>query len=219
MKIPFTSEQFLENFRNYNHSVFPVQILFYVMALAIILLAVKRKSYTDKLISAFLMGFWLWMGVVYHYVFFSAINKAAYVFGSLFILQAILFFYFGILKSRLSFRFSSTINGITGSMLMLFALVVYPVAGFIQGHAYPSSPTFGLPCPTTIFTFGILLWSSVKIPIALLIIPLVWSFIGFSASFTLGIFEDAGLPVASIAATSLLMIHNRKIKTDTSKIK
>jgi hypothetical protein len=54
---------------------------------------------------------------------------------------------------------------------VVFALVLYPVIGYTFGHIYPSSPTFGLPCPTTIFTFGIFLWSDKRLPVAILVIP------------------------------------------------
>jgi Family of unknown function (DUF6064) len=59
-----------------------------------------------------------------------------------------------------------------------------------------SSPTFGLPCPTTIFTLGMLLWLDKTPPLYLLIIPLLWSLIGTVAALKLGIREDVGLLVS-----------------------
>jgi hypothetical protein len=80
--------------------------------------------------------------------------------------------------------------------LILYALILYPIVGSLLGHVYPSSPTFGLPCPTTIFTFGMLLWVR-KPPLIVLIIPVLWSIVGFSAALQLGIKEDIGLPMAA----------------------
>jgi hypothetical protein len=84
------------------------------------------------------------------------------------------------------------------------------VLGYLFGHVYPKSPTFGLPCPTTIFTFGLLLWTKTKFPKAVLVIPFLWSLIGFSAALTMGIHEDIGLLVAGVLGTVLLLLRERK---------
>lgn len=48
-----------------------------------------------------------------------------------------------------------------------------PSLGVAIGHTYPAQPTFGLPCPTTIFTFGLLLWVRPPVPWSLLVIPVL----------------------------------------------
>jgi hypothetical protein len=212
MKTPFTAEQFFEVFRNYNESVFPLQLLFYLGSAFIIIETLKPTAKSNKIISGILGIFWLWMGVVYHLIYFSSINKAAYMFGALFILQGILFIAFGVLSNKLSFKFQSGVYSITGLILMAFALVVYPILGYVLGHRYPSSPSFGLPCPTTIFTFGVLLLTDKKIPATILPIPLIWSLIGFTAAFQFGVLEDLGLLIAGLLTTSMLFIRNRKAK-------
>ena len=151
------------------------------------------------------------MGIVYHLIFFTAINKAAYLFGAVFILQGILFLVFGVLKNNLSFEFQFNAYGITGITLLIFSLIVYPILGYTQGHIYPSAPTFGLPCPTTIFTFGILLFANKKLPILLLIVPISWSAIGFAAAFSLGIKEDIGLVIAGLFFMVLIAVRNRRL--------
>jgi hypothetical protein len=89
-------------------------------------------------------------------------------------------------------------------------MVVYPVIGTLLGHAYPQSPVFGVaPCPTTIFTFGLLLWTTAKVPKYVLVIPLLWSLLGVTAAFTLGIREDTGLLVAGVVGTILLIWCDR----------
>jgi hypothetical protein len=209
--MPFTLEQFLAVFKNYNLSVFPMQIIFYLLVLVVIYFIIKPNSKSDKIIISILSLLWLWMGIVYHIIFFTAINKAAWLFGGLFIIQAILFLIFGVFQNKLSFQFKSDKYGITGLILVLIALFIYPVAGYILGHVYPYAPTFGLPCPTTIFTFGLLLMNIKKCPLTVLIIPLVWSVIGFMAAFQFGILEDSALIVASLITVFLLIKRNRKL--------
>ena len=93
--------------------------------------------------------------------------------------------------------------------MILYALIVYPFLGYFLGHRYPYSPTFGLPCPTTIFTFGILLTANRKVPVLVLIIPVIWSVIGFFAAISFGILEDTGLLVSGILAAILILRNNK----------
>lgn len=212
MKTPFTLDQFFEVFKNYNETVFPAQIFLYLTSFIMIYLLIKPTSISNKIISGLLTFFWLWMGIVYHFIFFTTINNAAYIFGATFLLQSVLFLTHGVFKNKLSFSFHSDIYGVTGIVLILFALIIYPVLGYFLGHIYPFSPTFGLPCPTTILTFGVLLLSDKKFPIVILIIPFLWSVIGFTAAFNFGIWEDTGLIIAGLLSSFLILIKNRKYR-------
>lgn len=188
-----------------------MQVIFYLLGGFAIYLSIRRSKRSDKIISLLLSFLWLWMGVVYHLIFFTAINKAAYFFGALFALQGFLFLVAGYFKQKISFRPRPDIYGITGGVLILFALVIYPVIGYFAGHSYPSSPTFGLPCPTTIFTLGLLLWIDRKCPLFIFIIPFLWSVIGFFAAFSLRVQEDIGLLISGLAAVTLTLIKNKKM--------
>lgn len=212
MKTPFTVDQFLEVFKTYNESVFPAQAFFYLVAIAAIYLAARRSARSSKIISVILSFFWLWMGVVYHLIFFSTINKGAYLFAALFILQSALLLFQGVLRAKLSFRFDTDAYGITGVALIFYGLFVYPVYGYFNGHVYPYAPTFGLPCPTTIFTFGILLFTDKNVPVISLVVPMIWSTVGLMAAVNLGFTEDIGLLVAGVITVSLLAYRSRSDK-------
>jgi len=208
MKLPFTADQFLEIFKSYNESIFPIQIVFYLIA-AIALFLLFSSADKSRIISLILSFFWLWIGIVYHIIYFSKINKAAYLFGSLFILQGIIFFIYGIVSNKLILRYNKNILNKTGIIIISYALIIYPVLGYLLGRPYPYSITIGLPCPTTIFTFGILLFSEKKIPFAALIIPLLWSITGFTVALNFSIFEDFGLILSGLISFTLLTIQNR----------
>ncbi|HJY64869.1 MAG TPA: DUF6064 family protein [Ignavibacteria bacterium] len=209
MNFPFGKEQFLDVFKIYNNSVFPAQIIFYLIAILVIFLTIKKNKYTDTVITIIFAFFWLWMGVVYHILFFSVINKAAYFFGIIFIIQSLLFIYFGLYKKSLSFRYRHSLLGYAGIILILYALVIYPAIGYLAGHVYPANPTFSLPCPTTIFTFGILLWTDKQFPLTLIIIPVIWSIIGFFAAVNLGVYEDIGLLAAGVIFVVLFFAEKK----------
>jgi hypothetical protein len=214
MKFPFTTEEFYQVFVAYNTTVFPIQIFLNLLALTVILYAVRRKSFSDLFISFILSFLWLWIGVIYNLIFFSKINPAANIFAVLFIIQGLLFIYAGVIKNKLSFQFRKNCIGITGTILILYALIIYPLLGILFGHTYPANPTFGLPCPTTIFTFGMLLWSSKKIPVYIIILPFIWSLMGFSAAINLGVYEDFGLLAAGVVSVVLILVSNNRFNKE-----
>lgn len=209
--MPFKVEEFIGVFRAYNNSVWPFQIVLFISAIFIILLVVRNRNYSSKVITSILIFYWFWIGLVYHILFFSHINPAAYAFGAIFILQAVLIYKAGILDKKLNFRWQSTTAGYTGAILIFYALIIYPLLGFYFGHVYPDNPTFGLPCPTTIFTLGILLWSKDEIPFYIIIIPIIWAVLGLSAALNLGIKEDLGLIISAIIfAAEFIRIRFRR---------
>jgi hypothetical protein len=83
------------------------------------------------------------------------------------------------------------------------------VLGYFLGHVYPHSPTFGAPCPTVIFTFGLLLWTDKKLPKYLLGIPLLWSLLGISAAVQWGVLEDVMLLISGLAATAMIVYRDK----------
>ena len=172
MGLPFTRDQFFEVFRRYNEAVWPAQWVLYAIACAAIMLAIRGKPRDGRLISGVLATLWLWMAIGYHFTFFAAVNRAAIVFGALFGVQAVLFGAYGVWKGQLEFRPQADLAGITGMLLVAYTLVGYPLLGTALGHRYPASPTFGVPCPTTIFTLALLLWARPSLPRALLAGPL-----------------------------------------------
>jgi Family of unknown function (DUF6064) len=210
--IPFSTEQFFQVFEKYNQAVYPIQFGLILVAVVAILLATSRKFSRSKIISGLLGVLWLWTGVVYHLIFFTAISPPAYLFGTLFIFQGLLFLYEGVARNRLSFRASRGFDGILGAVFIAYALVIYPLIGYGLGRIFPSSPTFGTPCPTTIFTFSLLLWADRKISLRLLIIPVLWSIVGTSAALSFGVTEDFGLLVAAIMGTAAIVQHNLTLK-------
>jgi hypothetical protein len=210
--LPFTIDQFLGVFEQYNRAIWPLHIIAYILGGVALVLAMAKTRFSNQVISVILACFWAWMGTVYHLIFFSAINPAALGFGVLFIAQALLWLIFGVVRPKLSFRLDTNPYAIAGMVLILYAMLIYPAIGALLGHGYPRSPSFGVaPCPTTIFTFGLLLCTNARVPKTVLIIPSIWAVIGFSAALTLGILEDIGLLVAGVVSVGLLLWRDRAV--------
>jgi len=208
MNLPFTPDQFLDVFKSYNLTIWPTQILLVVLALLMIFVLFKKNFYSDRLISIGLAVLWLWMGIVYHIIFFTRINPAAYLFGTLYVIQAGLFVYYGIITKELIYKYRNNAIGIISILLFLYSLIFYPLLSYQFGHLYPSTPTFGLPCPTTIFTFGMITLMEDRKKI-IFIIPIVWSLVGFTAALKLGIYQDIGLLIAGVISSMILFSRKR----------
>jgi uncharacterized protein DUF6064 len=209
--MPFTIDQFFDVFRRYNEAVWPAQVIAVIDAFIAIGAAFRGGRRASRLAALVLAALWLWMGAVYHLQFFRAINPAAIVFGAAFLVQAGLLTWVGVVQGRVVLEPRLDVAGVVGGVLMVYSLVVYPEIGRALGHSYPAAPTFGLPCPTTIFTLGLFLWARPRMPLSLVIIPLLWAVVGSVAALQLGVGEDAGLAVSALVAAPLLARHSRTL--------
>lgn len=204
MNLPFTVAQFYEIFSVYNQSVWPAQIVLLGLAIVAALSVVIKRPWSGVAVSAILALLWTWLGLAYHFAFFTQINPMAYAFGAISLIGGLIFFWQGVVRRKLQFAVSRGWRSAAGFALIAFALVVYPVWSVLAGHAYPAMPTFGLPCPTTIFTIGMLALLGPTSGRAVYIVPLLWSFVGGQAAFLLGVPQDLGLIVAGLICAVLM---------------
>ena len=204
MQLPFTIEQFYGVFREYNTSVWPAQILLVALAVVAVALVVVPRRWSGAGISSILAFLWAWLGLAFHLAFFTGINPGAYVFAGVSLAGAVIFLWQGVLRRKLEFRVVRSFRTVVGLILIVFALIMYPVWSHYAGHLYPAIPSFGLPCPTTIFTVGMLAFLVAPYPRSPFVVPVLWCLVGVQAAFLLGVPQDLGLGVAGIVGIVLL---------------
>ena len=90
MALPFTHDQFLDVFQNYNEAVGGVAIVFWLASAAAAVALFRGLRLAPRLTFLLLSLQWAWAGVAYHLAFFSRVNPAANLFGVAFLLQALL---------------------------------------------------------------------------------------------------------------------------------
>jgi len=210
MKVPFTTEQFLSVFDNYNSNIFPIQLILAIFGILAVYTLHKNIKNSTPLISGVLGFLWIWMGVVYHFAYFTSINKAAWGFGGLFIIQGLLFIATGIFKPKFEYVINKNTRSVIGEFLAIFGLLLYPAIGLMILGDVNKTISLGLPCPTTIFTFGFMILATAKFPKYLLIIPSIWSLIGLSAVFNFGIYQDLMLIVSAATADFIILKNNKR---------
>lgn len=216
--LPFTREQFFGIFVDYNADVWPVQVIAYLIGIGSIALLVRPSRTGSRVIAGGLAAMWVWTGVVYHGLYFSAINKAAYAFAALFVLQGLLLLYVGVSRMRLRFDARAGSSPSLGWGLIAYAMVVYPLIGIGSGHRLGELPMFGMtPCPVTLFTFGLLLLAASPVPRWLLITPVIWSLIGGSAAILLGVPQDWLLLFSGVTVVAILRRSHREAGRSQSR--
>ncbi len=208
MNIPFTSAEFYGVFSAYNTAVWPMQLLLMALGVLAVVLLIRQRKNASVGISAILAFLWAWQALAYHLAFFTAINPLAYVFAVVFMVGAAVFFWQGVVHRRLNFTPTGITNGWrarAGWSLMIFAGFIYPAWTYFSAHHYPTFPTFGLPCPTTLFTIGLLAFLVKPYPRSVFIVPVLWCFVGSQAAFVFDVQADLGLIVAGVLGLVLIV--------------
>jgi hypothetical protein len=197
--LPFTHEEFLAVFATYNRAVWPAQVGAYALGLGVAFAVTRGTRRAAALAAAGLAAMWLWTGVVYHALHFARINPSGSLFGTLFVAQAALLL-LAARRRQLAFASNRHWRAWLGWAFVVYAMVFYPLLGMLLGPGYPWLPMFGItPCPLTLFTLGILLIANGPVPAWLLGIPLLWSIVGGSAAFLLGVAQDWLLLFSALA--------------------
>lgn len=200
MQLPFTKEQFFDLFAAYNEALWPAVVALWIASAVV---SARLVTGRDRWVGGLLAGHWAWSAFAYHAAFFTRINPAAWLFAALFLVQAVLFFRVGVVQGRLRFAPWSNRWAWLAWLFVVYSLA-YPAINAVDHHSVSRIPTFGVPCPTTIFTAGLLMLAA-PLSWRLSIIPVVWSLIGGSAASLLGVRADYALPMAGMALAILSM--------------
>jgi hypothetical protein len=209
--LPFSHEQFVAVFAAYDLAVWPAQLVAYLLALAVVAALLRPSRGGSRVIGAALALMWVWTGIAYHATFFSAINRAAWLFALLFVMQGVLLGHAALRRPSLAFACVRGGAAWCGWGLLFYATVLYPLLGLWAGQRYPGLPMFGItPCPLTLFTFGVLLLAAPPLPCRLLVIPFVWSLIGGSAAWLLQVPQDWPLLLAGVTVAPALAWRDRQ---------
>ena len=122
----FTLERFLNYATRYNLDLYPAQYLMLGLGLIIILTVFFRTEHSSRFIFAILAVFYGWIGIQFYMVYFKDFMPIPFVFAILFIIQALIFILEGTIRNRISFQFTADLYGLTGALLLFYALFGYP---------------------------------------------------------------------------------------------
>jgi hypothetical protein len=105
MRLPFTHAEFLDVFAAYNAALWPFAAVLWLLTAWALVAWTRRGQRMSRWVAALLAAHWAWSAIAYHWAFFRDINPAAGLFAVLFLAQAALFAWFGVVRQKLRVQF------------------------------------------------------------------------------------------------------------------
>lgn len=209
MRPSFSTEEFLQLLSDYNTATWIPQVLLCLLAIGAVASAFTRRG-SARAVFLVLALLWIWVGVVFHLLFFWKIAERAWLFSGLSIIQATIFLREGLAATRRPFRTPRAVPMALGAVFMVYALALYPIIGAVIGHVYPRSQVLGAPCPTTLLTLGMLLWMPGPPRWGVFAIPVLWSLGASVFAIRAGVYEDIGLLLGGLGTVLILLLRRRR---------
>jgi len=201
--------EFLAMFERGNAAIWPMLLVWYVSAVAIVGLALWPRRRSTQLICLLAAAYFAWVGIAFFGVIDSEMNLS-WLWATTFILEAILLLVAGIMRRDLVFAPRWDLASVLGAIFISYTLVAYPISGLLEGYPLGSLPVFGLaPCPAAIFIFGLLLWARPPAPKYLLLLPLAWSLNATPPNIAMGNVADFGLALVGVITVGLIIWRDR----------
>jgi len=201
-------EYIIQAMADYNQMVYPWQLMLMAeMVFAMMILKVKKKV-KNRMINLILSVAWLWSFIFYFLISLTEYTTVAYIYGFAFLLQSIFFMYEGFFRSDLSYDFNNIARHYTGFAMILLGLFIYPILGLGLGKDFQNTLMAGLPGPTIVITLGFLLMTVRRIPVYLLVIPVLWSLSQAMISFKIFRPEDIILYITVLV--SVIWLFSQK---------
>lgn len=192
----FSARTYQRLFERYNSEVWPLHIVALTIG-ALILFRVLR----GRAMATTLAAIWLWVAWAFHWKRYSTIQIAAKWFAVLFVIEALLIVWLGVIRDGFQ---TSAPGGLTrkfGVALFVFALVALPLIGVFAGRSWTSIEIFAIaPDPTVVAALGIVLFARDRVRKSLLIVPLLWCAVSGATLWTLHAPDAVVLPVAALGA-------------------
>ena len=157
---------------SYNADLWPLQLPALGLGLVALVLAWRaRSALHGRVVAAVLCGAWWWVAWAFHYRRFTAINWAAEYVAWVFAAQGLALFWFGVVRARLASRQAASPVRTLALVMVVFALLGYPLISVLQGRPWAQAEVFGvMPDPTAIATIGFVLLAQAA-PRWLLVVP------------------------------------------------
>ena len=200
--MPFDANDFLDVFGAYNRAVWPFAAVLWMLTAVAGSRVISGAVHWTPIHRVLLAAHWIWAGAVYHALFFTSINPAAWLFAALFLGQGVMLLLAGLPDGSYVQR-PATARRVISSALIVYGLF-YPAVAWADGFAYPRIPTFGVPCPTVLITIGFLVAAPAR-SVLLSIVPVAWSLIGATAVWLFGMHADLALPAAGMVLVADLI--------------
>lgn len=194
----FSARTYFRLFELYNRAVWPAQLAAAGAGVAILACALRGGARCGRAALLLLGLCWLWVGWAFHLQRYATINSAAPYFAAAFAAQAVLLWHGARRRHAPVARADARVR--TGVVLILFALLGYPLLAAAGGRPWQQAELFGIaPDPTVAATLGILLVCG-RAGWPCWIIPLLWCATSWATLWTMRLREAWVLPIVALLA-------------------
>ena len=201
----FSPRTYYRMFELYHQEVWPVQLLALAGAVLIIAFLWRANERSGVVIAALLATMWLWVGISFHLMRYATINWAARYFAVLFVTQAALVVWYGIVRRRMTFRPTKSGGRWLAPAVFIAAIVLPPLSGLATDRTWTQVELFGLtPDATAVATLALVLVGPDPAPRMLALVPLAWCAIGAATMWAMASGE-AWVSIAAVLAGVLVM--------------
>jgi hypothetical protein len=187
----FSARTYFRLLELYNRDTWPLHLLAAGAGVALVLCA-RRTDARSGRIAAILLGLcWLWVAWAFHTARYATINSAAPYFATGFVFQGALLLFAGNLPAN---------RDGPGLVLLLLALLGYPLLAPLSGRPWTQAEVFGMaPDPTAAATLALLALAP-RASWVLWPVPLLWSAISGATLWTMQVRYAWVLPLLALLA-------------------
>lgn len=204
--LPYTADVHFNLVARYNADLGWMLALAVVLVLVTIGLGARGGAGHGRPGAALLALGWGWTGGVFFYQYFAPFNFAAPWYGAAFGVEALLLLVTGTVRGRLDIRLGRDPAGLLGWIGIALAVVAVPLGGWIEGFPVEGTRLPGVsPDATVLLTLALLAVVRPRIPVHLLILPVLWAFLSGWTNWVLGVQTGYLLPAFALAVIALAM--------------
>ncbi len=207
--LPYDAEALFALYTSYLHQLWLFVLPLLILILSMPVWILRGGAAVGRIVVGVLALVWLWVGLVFHGLYFTDLNFAAPIYAGLFVLQGLLLFWHSGSHGRLVFAYRRDVVGWIGGFLLLYALIGYPLLDYLDGYT-SGMRLVGLSAgPTALLTVALLLHTVKPAPLHLFVIPALWAFIAGFSGWVLGLWADLIMPLAVVALVPALSWKHR----------
>ena len=171
----FSPRTYYRMLERHNEALWPAQLLTWALGMGILVLLRRPSARQGRIIAGILAVLWVWVAWAFLLRRYATINWAITYVVPLFLLEALLLLWWGVIGAKLSFAVKQGASGTVGGALVALGILLYPALATILGRPWQQAEVFGIaPDPTVIATVGLLLLANSRFRWGLLPIPLIW---------------------------------------------
>ncbi len=190
-------EIFWNTIAAYNAATWPAQLLFTVLAAALLVLLYLRPTPAVRVAMKLFMAFLnFWIAGAYYMVY----CRPREYHGMLALFWAVMggIWLYDLAFGRTSLERSDKHN--VFALLLLAMPLLYPFCSLALGRTFPMMTMPVMPCSVAVFTIGLMLAFSERVNIVLAMFLCHWALIGLSKVYFFGIPEDYLLACSTVPA-------------------